>query len=293
MSTILVVDDNDLVRDSLSQILENEKYTVLTAENGNDALEVLKKEKPDIVLLDLRMPEMDGIEFLKTWKKTIGSRLHIIVLTGNADEEEANQCLKEFPIHAFLEKPVRPTELKSQIQSAIKNIEFNETLYKMFGIDIVLKVNFPKNIVDDVYIFNNSELTSKISLDSLYNKNINQLFEDDVWGLSSHVSKLENKPSDASTEGIQTLLYANKKSWSIQLGITKSSQTSSWFYLLKIIKQKSLDTQDRPRGRCTEKNLQEALNESNWNISSAANKLGINRSTVHRKMKKFNMQKEM
>ena len=65
MFHILVVDDNKHTRRLFKAVLENENYTVFTAENGKDALRVMDEEHVDLVLLDIMMPEMDGYEFTK------------------------------------------------------------------------------------------------------------------------------------------------------------------------------------------------------------------------------------
>ena len=65
MSTILIVDDEPIIRQLAGRILEHDGHTLLTASNGREALEVLREKTPDLVLLDLQMPQMDGLTFLK------------------------------------------------------------------------------------------------------------------------------------------------------------------------------------------------------------------------------------
>ena len=69
MATILVVDDDEDMRVSLSNILETDNHNVITASNGKMALDKLQNESPDMVLLDVRMPGMDGIQTLEQIKK--------------------------------------------------------------------------------------------------------------------------------------------------------------------------------------------------------------------------------
>ena len=78
--TILAVDDKENVRTLLREYLTEEGYRVVTADNGQNALYVARQEKPDLVLLDLMMPEMDGISFIRAFRKE--SDAPIIVLTA-------------------------------------------------------------------------------------------------------------------------------------------------------------------------------------------------------------------
>lgn len=84
---ILVVDDEPGVLDLHARIVEAQspRYTVLRAQNGREALEVVRQERPDLVLLDLMMPEMDGFEFLETMREDeAGRAISVVVLTGQA-----------------------------------------------------------------------------------------------------------------------------------------------------------------------------------------------------------------
>ena len=83
---------------------ESEDFTVVTAENGLDGLELIKKEKPDIVLLDLMMPEMRGDEMLtELRKKSWGKDLKVIVLT-NMGESEAPESVKQNGVLGYIVK---------------------------------------------------------------------------------------------------------------------------------------------------------------------------------------------
>ena len=90
MFRILVVDDDKHTRMLLRAILENDNYTVLTATNGEEALEVLDREHVDLVVLDIMMPKMDGYEFTKLIRKT-NETLPILMVTAKhlpADEKK-------------------------------------------------------------------------------------------------------------------------------------------------------------------------------------------------------------
>ena len=92
---ILVVDDNDLNLTLLAKILELENYRVTTAHNGTEAIRVLSKESPDLALLDVMMPEMNGYELCRRIRQApIKSEMPIVMLTAMNSESERDQALK-------------------------------------------------------------------------------------------------------------------------------------------------------------------------------------------------------
>ena len=98
MKTILVVEDDRQYRKILEQELTAQKYTVHTAENGKVALEYVRKQTPDLILLDLLMPEMDGITFYYQLQKVLKKDIPIIVLTNVSDAVGYNKSIKEVMI---------------------------------------------------------------------------------------------------------------------------------------------------------------------------------------------------
>ena len=89
MSTILVVDDTALARESVSKLLEYEGFRTLRAKNGREAWAMLYHEKPDLVLLDLMMPEMDGVTFLTMLRRSLlWKDLPVVVLTSADDRDQ-------------------------------------------------------------------------------------------------------------------------------------------------------------------------------------------------------------
>lgn len=92
---ILVVEDDTVLNDAYKTILESANHTVFTAYDGQEALEVTKQHTPDIIFLDLRMPGMDGIGFLKAYKpKETNPNAHVIVFSNydmQAEVDEAYQ----------------------------------------------------------------------------------------------------------------------------------------------------------------------------------------------------------
>lgn len=95
MKTILIVEDNKKYRDLLEEALLDEKLNVITAENGKEALAHVEKEKIDLVLLDILMPEMDGIDFYYQLKNKLKKHISIIVLTNLTDTTAYDGDIKE------------------------------------------------------------------------------------------------------------------------------------------------------------------------------------------------------
>ena len=102
---ILVIDDEKYIRQSFADFLEDRNFKVLVAQNGRIGLELLKVEKPDLVLLDLRMPELDGLEVLKQGKKTM-PETPMIVISGANRTRDVVQALR-YGAWDYLEKPVQ------------------------------------------------------------------------------------------------------------------------------------------------------------------------------------------
>lgn len=101
---VLIVDDEEGIRESLSGILEDEGYDVLTASSGEDALTAAKEHVPDIIFLDVWLPEMDGIETLSRLKE-MDSSIPVIMISGHGNIEIAVKATR-FGAYDFLEKPL-------------------------------------------------------------------------------------------------------------------------------------------------------------------------------------------
>ena len=104
MARILVVDDEQDVCDMLEKFLKIKGYEVSTALSGEDALALVKKEKPHIVLLDIRMPEMDGLECLERIKE-IDKEIGVIMITALKQEEVGKKAM-ELGAYDYITKPL-------------------------------------------------------------------------------------------------------------------------------------------------------------------------------------------
>lgn len=115
--TILVVDDDEYVLDLLQVYLLKEGYRVVGARDGNEALELFKREHPDLVVLDIMMPGLDGLEVCQRIRKT--SRVPVIMLT--AKDEDVDKILGlEMGADDYVTKPFNPRELLARIKAVLR-----------------------------------------------------------------------------------------------------------------------------------------------------------------------------
>ena len=115
--TILIVDDETTILQSLSGILSDEGYETLTASNGYEALKIIEEESPDLVLLDIWMPGMDGIETLREIKRT-NPFLQVVIISGHGTIETAVKATKLGAYH-FVEKPLSIEKVVVTINNAL------------------------------------------------------------------------------------------------------------------------------------------------------------------------------
>jgi two-component system, sensor histidine kinase and response regulator len=117
--TILLVEDNPINLEVAKEILENVGFSVDTAENGRVAVEMVAKNAYQLVLMDMQMPEMDGIEATKVIRQLAGKQaLPIIAMTANAFEEDRLACINA-GMNDFVTKPVVPANLYSVIKRCL------------------------------------------------------------------------------------------------------------------------------------------------------------------------------
>jgi CheY-like chemotaxis protein len=120
-SQILVVDDDELNREMLSGILSQYDYGVDTASSGYDALQELKERHYDLVLLDLNMPGMGGMQVLKLMNDdTEFRKIPTIVMSATRDKETVLQCI-QLGAADFLGKPYPPEVIRSKIEAVLAN----------------------------------------------------------------------------------------------------------------------------------------------------------------------------
>jgi DNA-binding NtrC family response regulator len=118
MANILVVDDEHGIRDLLWEILNDEGHNVELAENAAQARAARVRERPDLVLLDIWMPDTDGVTLLKEWATTGQLTMPVIMMSGHATIETAVEATKIGAL-AFLEKPVTLQKLLKAVEQGL------------------------------------------------------------------------------------------------------------------------------------------------------------------------------
>lgn len=119
MKKVLVVDDERIARGALKRALEEAGYETLEAENGKEAFAVAFAERPDLIMTDLRMPEMDGQQLLEEIRAADwGRELPIILLTGVEETEALNKALKS-NVTAYLTKSTPLDEVMVSVREVL------------------------------------------------------------------------------------------------------------------------------------------------------------------------------
>ncbi len=119
-NTVLVVEDNPAMNNAICDILELNNYKVHSASNGKEALEILRTKRPDVVLCDIMMPQMDGYTLLRHTRADEQLRtLPFIFLTARSSPEDKRQA-KSIGIEDYLVKPVDPEDLTVAVENALR-----------------------------------------------------------------------------------------------------------------------------------------------------------------------------
>lgn len=126
---LLIVDDEPQNRELAKVILFKEGYKLLFANDGAEALHILKEQKIDLMLLDLMMPKMDGFTLLREMKKFQEAKPKIIVLTASGDENNMQHALK-LGANGYLQKPYDIVDLKQRIRHALEEKQEENLDYK-------------------------------------------------------------------------------------------------------------------------------------------------------------------
>ncbi len=124
--TILIVEDNALLRDLFYTVLSSNGYSVTTARTGKDALEKIKKSDYNLALLDIGLPDMDGIELLKKIR-TSNRYLILIIVTGKPDLDSSIESIN-YGANGYLVKPVNNKDLIAIVDRKLRQQEEDEIL---------------------------------------------------------------------------------------------------------------------------------------------------------------------
>ena len=138
---ILVVDDEEDVRDTLHNVLKSMNYVPYVASGGAEALEIIKNNKIDVVLSDLYMPEMDGIELLKRVRND-DKKVIFLMITAHPTIETAVEAIKK-GAYDYLTKPFHIEEVRMKINRALEKKGLSTSLKTANGIIWALLISIP------------------------------------------------------------------------------------------------------------------------------------------------------
>jgi two-component system alkaline phosphatase synthesis response regulator PhoP len=116
---ILIVEDNESLNDVYKLILARAGYDVKTAYNGTEALKVVKQKLPDLILLDMLMPEMGGLGFLKKFNPPKNIKTKIIILSNLDEDQDIKEAQKYGVTRYILKASLSPKELVSNVKQAL------------------------------------------------------------------------------------------------------------------------------------------------------------------------------
>jgi len=169
---ILVVDDEAIIRESLYDWLSDAGYQVFTAENGPQALEILEKERLGIVIADLVMPEMDGIELMKRAKENLPN-LGVIIITAYGSIPTATAAMRE-GAYDYIEKPFCPERVELLIGKMVEhqglieeNLSLQEKLEERYRFEnIIAKSPKMQQVIEVIKVVAKSNATVLITGDT-------------------------------------------------------------------------------------------------------------------------------
>ena len=119
MARILVIEDEELLRNLYAELLEMKGFKVDTSTDGQHALDFLKEKKPDLMLLDVNMPNLDGVEFLKKINSDDRfNKIPVLLITGVVQVEKISACL-DLGAVGYIEKANSPIEVMSKIEMVL------------------------------------------------------------------------------------------------------------------------------------------------------------------------------
>lgn len=217
--TILLVDDEPDILEIVGYNLTAEGYHVITAENGVEAVKIAKKKKPQLIILDVMMPEMDGIEACEQIRKIPELSDTIITFLTARGEDYSQMAGFDAGADDYITKPIKPKVLVSKVNALLRRFRENESF------DNVVTIG---NLVinrDEYKIVNNNEeiiLPKKeFELLSLLSSKPGKVFKreeilDTVWGnevvvggrtIDVHIRKLREKIGDESFKTVKGVGY--------------------------------------------------------------------------------------
>ena len=118
MANLLIVDDELGMRQFLTHLLQREGHTVRLAENGQEAMTQMREQAPDLIISDIRMPDMDGVDLLRAAKELL-PEVEVIMMTAYGTVESAVEAMK-LGAFDFITKPFAPEEMHLRVRNALE-----------------------------------------------------------------------------------------------------------------------------------------------------------------------------
>ena len=156
---ILIIDDEPALQMAMRKALRNENYAIVFANNGLEGLEQLQKEKPNLILLDLRMPKLDGFGFLEKINIMPDDPYSVVVITGHGNDREVEKSF-ELGVNFFLHKPLslvevrclakRCLEMKAVERELREHRSSLEKLVTQRTKALINQVRFQQNLIDSI-----------------------------------------------------------------------------------------------------------------------------------------------
>lgn len=217
--TILLVDDEPDILEIVGYNLTSEGYSVITAENGVDAVKLAKKKKPHLIILDVMMPEMDGIEACEQIRKLPDLQNTIITFLTARGEDYSQVAGFDAGADDYITKPIRPKVLVSKVKALLRRLKEEESSDNVVKIGSLVINRDEYKIVKD-----KKEIVlprKEFELLSLLASKPGKVFKredilDKVWGnevivggrtIDVHIRKLREKIGDNSFKTIKGVGY--------------------------------------------------------------------------------------
>jgi DNA-binding response OmpR family regulator len=208
MRTILIVDDEPRIRHLISYYLEQEGYKTIEAENGKAALDIFMRRSIDLVILDIMMPIMDGMELCKEIRKTSD----VVILMLTAKSEETDKLLGyEFGADDYVTKPFSPKVIVAKVKAMLKrmdaptsnvspntiieNVEINEVYHEVTVNDEIVDFS-PKEFEILLLLAKNKGLV--LSRDNILNHVWGSDYYGDFRTVDTHIRRIREKLKDNS-----------------------------------------------------------------------------------------------
>lgn len=209
MPVILIADDNQQITSILEEYAKREGYMPIIAQDGSDALELFYRKNPDIILLDVMMPKMDGFEVCREIRRT--SNVPIIMVTARGEDFERIMGL-DIGADDYIVKPFSPAEVMARIRAVMRRIEREDTRAQILSLD-----NLTINLDDYTVMIDNVDVSlTKKEIELLWTlaANKNKVFSrdnllDSLWGhdyygdnrtVDSHIKRLRAKLDEFNHE---------------------------------------------------------------------------------------------